>query len=185
MVITHRWMGLGSGVLLAAIGLTGTLFLLPGPTWFREMLEELHVHLMIPVIGREVVIVATAVAVLLELGGLYLWWKRGSWSIRWRAGWRLLSYDLHNVIGAGLLVIMLLLAVTGVARVAVRQVWPNSSVIVKGTNVLHTGLRFPAPIQVIYAIGGMGFLVQGVTGVVMWWPVRGRARANGRLRPGG
>ena len=181
MVNWHRWLGLGSGVLLAVIGLTGAAFLIPAPRSVRSILEELHVNLMIPGVGREVVIAATIAAVLLELSGLYLWWKRRRWIVRWRSGWRLAAYDLHNVIGAALLVVMLLLAGTGVGRVAVRQVFPPRHVVVTGTNAVHTGRRFPAPVKVVYALGGLGFLVEGLTGVVMWWPLRGRPSAEASL----
>lgn len=185
LIVSHRWLGLGSCVLLSVIGLTGTAFLIPAPKSVREVIEELHVNLMIPGVGRWIVIAATIAAVLLELSGLYLWWQRRSWSVRWRSGWRLASYDLHNLIGAVLFVIMLLLAGTALGRVAVRPVFPSSSVIVKGTNVLHTGLPFPAPIKVVYGIGGLGFLVQGLTGVVMWWPLRRRPSSGTGLPAGG
>ena len=39
---------------------------------------------------------------------------------------------------------------------------------------LHTTRGFSALVKVIYTIGTMGFLVQGVTGVVMWWDRRRR-----------
>lgn len=185
MVNWHRWLGLGSSVLLAAIGLTGSLFLIPAPGSVRAILEELHVNLMIPGVGREIVIAATVIAVLLELGGLYLWWKRRSWIVRWRLGWRLAAHDLHNVIGAALFVVMLLLAGTALARVAFRPLFPPSNIMVKANNALHTGLRFPAPVKVVYAIGGLGFLVQGLTGVVMWWPVRGRPSTEASRPAGG
>ena len=148
-------------------------------------MERLHVDLMIPGVGAAIVIAATAAAVLLELSGLYLWWRRRTWTVRWRAGWRLAAYDLHNLIGAAMLAIMLLLAVTGVAGIAVRQVFPPWSVVVNGTYALHTGRPFPMPVKVLYGAGGVGFLVQGLTGVIMWWPVRGRRSTGVSLPVGG
>jgi uncharacterized iron-regulated membrane protein len=182
----HRWLGLGSGVVLALLGLTGVAFYLPVPAGGRHIIEELHVNLMIPTGGREIVVGLSVIAILLELTGLYLWWwRRRIWRVRWRSGWRLAANDLHNVVGAALFVVMLLLAGTAVGRVAVRQVFPEGSVVVKGTNALHTGLRFPAPVKLVYALGGLGFLAQGLTGVMMWWPVRGRTSANASRPAGG
>ena len=185
LVVWHRWLGLGSSVLLAVAGLTGAAFYIPAPKSVREVVEHLHVNLMIPGVGAWIVIAATVVAVILELSGLYLWWPRRSWKVRWRSGWRLAAYDLHNLLGVALLAVMLFLAGTALGRVAVRPVFPPSSIIVKGTNALHTGLRFPWPIQVVYAVGSLGFLVQGITGVAMWWPQRGRPSSRPGLSGGG
>ena len=182
IISCHRWLGLGSSVLLSVIGLSGAAFLVPAPPYVRPLLDELHVTLMIPGAGKWIVLAASAAAVFLELSGLYLWWRRKSWTIRWRSGWRLAANDLHHVVGAILLALMLLLAVTALGRIALRPFVPPSSIVLKANSALHTGLRFPAPVKVVYAIGGFGFLVQGVTGVLMWWPVRGRSGADTRLR---
>lgn len=164
-------------MLLAVIGITGTALLFPLSQSIHATLESLHGNLMFPGIGAAIVIVATAAAVLLEFSGLYLWWKRRSWAVRWRAGLRLAAYDLHNVLGALLLAVMLLLAVTGLARIAVREALPQSPRVIGGMNALHTGRIFPAPVRVVYGIGSAAFLVQGLTGVIMWWPLRGRSSA--------
>jgi uncharacterized iron-regulated membrane protein len=177
LVVAHRWAGLGSSVLLAVIGLTGVAFLFPAPASVRLFVEEFHVTLMIPRAGQAIVIAATTAAVLLEMSGLYLWWRRKVWTVRWRSGWRTAAEDLHHLTGAALLAVMLLLAGTGLGRVAIRQVLPASHLVVKATNYAHTGLKFPAPIRVVYAIGGVGFLVQGLTGVIMW------SRRGGRAKP--
>ena len=173
VLVAHRWLGLGSCVLLAVIGASGAAYLIPAFERYRPFLERLHMHLMIPRAGQGIVIAASVAAMLLEAGGLYLWWKRKVWTIRWRAGWRTAVQDLHHVSGIVMLAVMLLLAATGVGRVLVRQVLPSYSFVVKATNYAHTGLAFPGPIQAIYVIGALGFLVQGTTGVIMWWP-RGR-----------
>jgi uncharacterized iron-regulated membrane protein len=176
VLVAHRWLGLGSCVLLAIIGASGAAYLIPAFDRYRPFLERLHMHLLIPRAGQGIVIAASVAAVLLEAGGVYLWWNRKLWTIRWRAGWRTAVQDIHHVSGIIMLAVMLLLAGTGVGRVAVRQVFPSRSFIVKATNYAHTGLAFPGPIQAIYVIGALGFLVQGTTGVIMWWPRGSRTR---------
>jgi uncharacterized iron-regulated membrane protein len=176
VLVAHRWLGLGSSVLLAIIGLSGAAYLIPAFERYRPFLEELHMHLMIPGAGQGIVIAATIAAILLELGGLYLWWRRKVWTIRWRAGWRTVINNLHHATGVVMLAVMLLLAGTGLGRVLVRQVLPAYSIVVKATNVAHTGLAFPWPIQAIYVIGSLGFLVQGTTGVIMWWSRTSRSQ---------
>ncbi len=187
VLVAHRWLGLSSCVLLAIIGVSGAAYLIPAFEGSRPFLERLHMHLMIPGAGQGIVIAATVAAVLLELGGLYLWWNRKRWTIRWRAGWRTVVQDLHHVSGVVMLAVMLLLSGTGVGRVVVRQVLPPNHFVVQATNFAHTGLRFPGPIQAVYVIGALGFLVQGTTGVIMWWQRRGRSRrtAAGSRRTAG
>lgn len=175
-LVAHRWLGLGTSVLLTIIGVSGSAYLIPAFEPFHPFLERLHMYLMIPVAGQGIVIAVTVAAVLLELSGTYLWWNRKRWTIRWRAGWRTVVQDLHHLSGIAMLAIMLFLAGTGLGRVAVRQVLPEYSIVVRVTNSLHTGLRFPGPIRAVYVIGGLGFLVQGTTGVIMWWPRGGRSR---------
>jgi len=176
VLVAHRWLGLSSCVLLAIIGVSGAAYLIPAFERFRPFLERLHMHLLIPRVGQGIVIAATVSALLLESGGLYLWWRRKVWTIRWRAGWRTIVQDFHHVSGIVVLSVMLLLAGSGLARVVVRQVLPPNSFVVQATNYAHTGLAFPGPIQAIYVIGALGFLVQGITGVIMWWPRGSRSR---------
>jgi uncharacterized iron-regulated membrane protein len=175
VVVAHRWLGLGSSVFLAIIGLSGSAFLVPAPKPVQVFVERVHVTLLIPAAGNGIVIAATVAAVVLELSGLYLWWKRKVWTVRWRAGWRTAAEDLHHLTGAALLAVMLMLAATGLGRVLFPQVLSRAHVVVKATNDAHTGLKFPAPIKVIYVIGGLGFFVQGATGIVMWSRRGGRS----------
>jgi len=184
VLVTHRWLGLGSSVVLAIVGLSGTAFLFPSPAPVKVFLEKFHMSLMIPGAGTGIVIAATVAAVLLECGGLYLWWQRKIWTVRWSAGWRVAAEDLHHFTGAAFLAIMLLLAATGVGRVAVRQVLPESHIVVKAMNHSHTGLKFPAPVRVIYGLGGVAFLLQGTTGVIMWSRRRDRSRKTPPLPAG-
>jgi uncharacterized iron-regulated membrane protein len=47
----------------------------------------------------------------------------------------------------------------------------------------HTSKGFPLPVKVLYAVGTLGFLVQGVTGVAMWWRPRPSGSPIRRVEP--
>jgi uncharacterized iron-regulated membrane protein len=52
--------------------------------------------------------------VILEAGGIYLWWKQKRLSIQLNRGWMRSLTDLHHVAGAVGLPLMFLLAVNGI-----------------------------------------------------------------------
>ena len=171
-------------MVLAIAGVTGAVL-----TW-REHIElatmlgryasPLHERLALGKVGYWTVVVATGIAVLLELGGLWLWWKRKTlWPRRGSGFWRL-CFDLHHVVGLFLLPLMLVLAVTGflMAFFGGREYPEFYQLLAK----FHIG-HFPAPIKVLYTIASLAFAVQGLTGLVMWWRpasvLTSPARANG------
>lgn len=86
-------------------GLTGTLF-------------DLHVRLLGGSVGETVVGILGIVLIVISLTGLILWWRgphqiKRSLTIEWRAGTRRLNYDLHNVLGFGSSILLVMLAFTG------------------------------------------------------------------------
>lgn len=89
---------------------------------FFHFMDEGHRHLWMPrAIGRQVVGWSTFIFFLLTLSGLILWWpkkwnKRSrdqSFKIKWKARFKRVNYDLHNVLGFYSLLIALLMAITG------------------------------------------------------------------------
>ncbi|GAB3342173.1 PepSY-associated TM helix domain-containing protein [Larkinella ripae] len=81
-----------------------------------------HYYLWLPEeIGQPVVAYGTLVFTILLITGMVLWWpknlKKGnrdkSFKIKWKAQWRRVNYDLHNVPGFYALSIALVLAITG------------------------------------------------------------------------
>ncbi|WP_291914218.1 PepSY domain-containing protein [Chitinophaga sp. CB10] len=72
-------------------------------------------------IGQPIVGWSTFIFVILLITGLILWWpkkwtkatREQSFKIRWKASWKRVNYDLHNVLGFYALVIALVLALTG------------------------------------------------------------------------
>jgi len=59
--------------------------------------------------------------------------------------------------------LMLLIAATGVGM---RMVGPGP--IRRAIVDFHTSRRFPLAVDIVHAIGSLGFVVQGITGVLMW-----------------
>ncbi|SDG22781.1 Uncharacterized iron-regulated membrane protein [Dyadobacter soli] len=97
--------------------------LAPGETGFFEWILLGHRYLWLPQeIGRPVVNYGTLVFVLLLVTGL-IWWyplkwtagtRKKSFGIKWKAGWKRLNVDLHNVLGFYTFLVLLVLALTGV-----------------------------------------------------------------------
>ena len=101
--------------------------------FFHEV-DEGHRHLWLPEkIGKQVVGWATFIFFLLLITGLILWWPKNlrksnldkSLKIKWRAKFKRLNYDLHNVLGFYSLLIALLMAITGLVM---SFSWFNKSV---------------------------------------------------------
>lgn len=85
-------------------------------TW----LYDLHYTLLLGSSGKIVMAVVGGFLLASLLSGLYLWWpSAGKWrsalSIKSRAGKQRLTYDLHKVAGVYGFMVMLVLALTGIA----------------------------------------------------------------------
>jgi uncharacterized iron-regulated membrane protein len=184
VLATHRWLGLSSSVVLSIVGLTGAvLVFVPGTFLLKRVAGRLHQTVAMGRIGWWLVVVVTVIAVVLEVGGLFLWWKRKTISVRVRSGWRIGTFDLHHVGGILGLPLMLLLAATGVAMAFVT---PESQPALRRLIVdLHTSRGFSTPVKILYILGTTGFLAQGLTGVMMWWKPRPRRSSELRERAAG
>lgn len=89
--------------------------------FFHEV-DELHRNLMLGrKIGKPVVGWSTFIFFFLLISGLILWWPKKwsktnrdkSFKIKWKAKFKRINYDLHNVLGFYTLLIALLMAITG------------------------------------------------------------------------
>lgn len=165
VLVTHRWLGLTTSLILAVVGATGAIIV-----WNDNRLGRfagrLHETLGLGQIGVWIVIVVSAIAIVLEIGGLFLWWKRRSLAVRMGSGWRRFTIDVHHTAGAIAFPIMLVLAVSGVLLSVVS---PESADARRIIMALHTSRPLPLPIRVLYTIATLVFVVQGVSGIVMWW----------------
>lgn len=170
IVWSHRWIGLVFSVVLAIAGGTGAIMVWELNHFIARAAARLHQDLAMGSVGNWIVIVATMGGVVLQVSGLYLWWKRRALRVRWSSGWRRMLFDLHHAAGVIGFPLMLLLAVT-----ALVMTFGHSSLDVDArllNKALHTGREFAWPIKVVYTAGTAGFVLQGLTGIVMWWPRR-------------
>lgn len=168
---THRWLGLVWSVLIIIAGVTGTLVLLPIPEPTFSLLIDWHIGLVAGHTGEWIVVAATVATVLLQAGGVYLWWPSKRLRLRRDRGWWRFAYDLHNVTGILGLPVMSLLALTAIGRVVFR-VFPLPApyeVVSRVVARLHTAGGFPIVIQIVYGLFSLAFVVLGVTGVLVWW----------------
>ena len=172
VLVTHRWLGLSSSVVLAIVGLTGAGLIWPSASLLRRISGRLHEELGLGGLGFWLVVWATVAAVLLELGGVVLWWKRKALAVQTRSGWWRALADFHHPAGVILAPLMLILSVTGVGMAFVTpDNYPNLRDVIFR---LHTTRDYSTFVKLLYLLGTLGFMVQGVTGVVMWWRRRRR-----------
>ena len=175
ILVTHRWIGLASSIVLIIAGATGSLMVWGFQGEFRRTLGRIHENLALGHPGIRIVELATLCAILLQLGGVFLWWKRKTLRVRAGVGWRAAVNDLHHAVGALGLLLMLLIAVTGVGMQMFAP-GPTRRALVD----FHTSRRFPLAIDVVYALGSLGFVVQGITGIAMWASSSGLRRTAPR-----
>jgi uncharacterized iron-regulated membrane protein len=180
ILVTHRWLGLASSAFLAIAGGTGVLLIWRGRPfweqsewllWAGRVSGPIHEHLAMGRIGMGragslVVVTATGLAILIELGGLVLWWRKKILWVRPGRGWWRTCFEIHHLVGLIFLPLMLLLAVTGFAMGILdgekhAELW-------RFLARLHKG-NYPFPVDALYAMASLGFVVQGVTGLAVWW----------------
>lgn len=93
-----------------------------GETAFFDWILVGHRHMWLPhEIGQPLVNYGTLVFVILLITGL-IWWYPANWNaasrqksfnIKWKAGWKRINLDLHNVLGFYALLVSLALALSG------------------------------------------------------------------------
>ncbi|HYE57038.1 MAG TPA: PepSY-associated TM helix domain-containing protein, partial [Rhodothermales bacterium] len=92
-----------------------------GPTEsFTGVLFDLHHHLLMGEAGEQATGYVGLALVFLVISGLVLWWRgwrNARLRVRWRRSPHLVSYDLHNVVGAVASVFLLITAVSGAGLV--------------------------------------------------------------------
>ena len=87
---------------------------------FTGRIEGLHKDLLAGEIGRTVVDVSTILLVVILVLGWWLWWPttrarvQASFVLHFRRGWKRVNYDLHNVLGFYVSLVLLLLALSGI-----------------------------------------------------------------------
>ena len=108
---------------------------------FFGIILNLHRSLLINNIGKDIVGISILIFVFMLFSGFILWlpkqWKqlKNGLRLKWRAKFKRVNYDLHNVFGFYFLIPLLFIAITGLY---VSYPWVKSSLIVVmgGTPVL-------------------------------------------------
>ncbi|WP_424493870.1 PepSY-associated TM helix domain-containing protein [Salinimicrobium sp. GXAS 041] len=89
---------------------------------FFLIIEDLHMHLLLPEkIGKQVVGISTIIFVFMLITGIILWWPKkrknvsDKFQIKWKARWRRVNYDWHQVTGVYISLLALVIAFTGLS----------------------------------------------------------------------
>jgi uncharacterized iron-regulated membrane protein len=167
MLAVHRWLGLGSSAVLILIGATGMLIAVPYRPRLPRLVGVVHETLALGSFGSWLVIGATLVSILLEIGGLYLWWRRKIVWVRSGAGWRAGVSDLHHAAGILFLPMMLMLSVTAAVMSFTRS--SDHPRMHPAIVDIHTSRKYSSAVKFLYVASGAGFLIQGTSGVLLWW----------------
>ncbi len=91
--------------------ITGTRTPLESQGMLSRRLHVFHVELFAGKIGREIVGVATAIALFLVLTGIILWWPDKLIRIQTAASWKRVNFDLHHAMG--ICAALILIVITG------------------------------------------------------------------------
>src|SRR5690606_24186558 len=86
---------------------TGKVLKVDGTIYFFFVTAHLHASLLAGTAGGWIVAIATIIFVISCITGLVLWWpkkwnkttRKASFTIKWKARFKRLNYDLHNVYG--------------------------------------------------------------------------------------
>ena len=166
LLVGHRWLGVVTSVALALTGASGALLIWTMPFPVRAIAGPMHEMFMMGRIGARIVLAVTLVAIVLQVTGLVLWWKCKTVVVRRSVTLRAAVVDLHHAVGIVCLPLMLLLSITGVGMATGHTFGRDVEHVIE---TYHTGRTLPLPVQIVYVLGALSFLVQGVTGVFMWW----------------
>jgi uncharacterized iron-regulated membrane protein len=165
---------LAAAAVLLMAGGTGAVLVWPTVLRQGDMLTRLHTRMLIGEAGEWLVISATVASAVLVAGGLILWWKRKLLAVSVTRGWWRFLFDLHHSLGIVAAILMLVISLSGVGLVLTEHedgspLSPSEQAVRGTIERLHTGREFARPLQVLYALGSLTFVVQGLSGFVMWW----------------
>jgi uncharacterized iron-regulated membrane protein len=81
-------------------------------------LQDLHYNLLAGRTGRRVNAIGGALLLVMSLSGMFVWWPgRRNWkrglTVKWRAQWKRVNWDLHSAVGFWTLSLMVIWAVSG------------------------------------------------------------------------
>ena len=90
--------------------------------YFFYVTAHLHADMSAGVVGGWIVVICTIIFLISCITGLVLWWparwtkrtRQASFTVKWKAKFKRLNYDLHNVYGFYSLILCVILAFTGI-----------------------------------------------------------------------
>lgn len=100
---------------------SGEVLKVDNTVFFFFVTAHLHAELLAGKVGGWTVAIATIIFVISCITGLVLWWpkkwnratRQASFTIKWKARFKRLNYDLHNVYGFYSLLVCMILGTTG------------------------------------------------------------------------
>lgn len=102
---------------------TGAVVQVENTKWeFFNVVVNLHINLLLGhKVGGTIVAWSVVVFVVMLISGLVLWWPKNKsaakqrFAFRWKEGlkWKRKNYDLHNILGFYAMVVLLVIALTG------------------------------------------------------------------------
>lgn len=96
-----------------------TVHIFPYAYDFWRVIISLHVSLMIPKVGTQIVSISTIIFTILLITGLVLWYPKkmkymkNRLKIKWNASPKRLNYELHNVLGFYMTWVSIFIAISG------------------------------------------------------------------------
>ena len=127
----HLWTGIGIGLYILMISVTGSILVFRRELFIRSedgriggdapyipWLLDLHDNLLAGETGRTVNGIAAILLLLLAITGAVIWWPgvrtwRRSLFVETQASWKRLNWNLHSVLGIWFLLFVLMWGVTG------------------------------------------------------------------------
>lgn len=104
---------------------TGAVLKIENTKWeFFNTVVNLHINLLLgPKIGATIVNWSVLIFVVMLISGIVLWWPgnkaaaKQRFSFKWKitTKWKRKNYDLHNILGFYSMIILLIIAITGLA----------------------------------------------------------------------
>ena len=127
----HLWIGMGIGLYVIMISLTGSILVFRRELFIRDeagrnmgdtplitFLLDLHDNLLAGETGRTINGIAAILVLLLAISGALIWWPgariwRRSLAVDLRSSWKRLNWSLHSALGIWFLLFVLLWGGTG------------------------------------------------------------------------
>ncbi|WP_313566910.1 PepSY-associated TM helix domain-containing protein [Empedobacter sp.] len=88
---------------------------------FFLVIQYIHMNLLLGDIGKNIIGFSTVIFIMIMISGLILWWPKkrkqakNGLTIKYKAKWKRINYDLHNVLGFYAFSIAFIVALSGIA----------------------------------------------------------------------